>query len=121
MGKKKREEKLKRQQQTTKPLNWSELFRLMPGVLLRAFVIILPLSILMTFLGGSGLTLFNNVIVQMGTVLAAYLIFNNFIFGPIRKYRRAEAVQKPEPAKKIEPAKAKKPEPSKKPSASKPK
>ena len=81
----------------------------------------LLLSILMTFLGGSGLTLFNNVIVQMGTVLAAYLIFNNFIFGPIRKYRRAEAVQKPEPAKKIEPAKAKKPEPSKKPSASKPK
>lgn len=107
MGKKKREEKLKRQQQVTRPLNWSELFRLMPGVLLRAFVIILPLSVLMTFLGSSGVTLFNNVIVQLGTVLAAYLIFNNFIFGPLRKYRRVEAIKKPEPDK------AKKPEPSK--------
>lgn len=115
MGKKKREEKLKRQQASVKPLSWSELFRLMPGVLLRAFAVILPLSVLMTFLGNSGVTLLNNTLVQLGSVVAAYLIFNNFIFGPLRKYRQVEGANK-----KMEAAKVNKAEP-KKPTTSKPK
>ncbi|RDI96685.1 hypothetical protein DV704_02435 [Meiothermus sp. QL-1] len=87
MGKRRREEKLKRRAQQRVPLTGRDMLRLFPGLFLRAFVVILPLSLLMSYLGASGVTLFNNFWVQMGVYLAAYIIFNRFIFGPVRNYR----------------------------------
>lgn len=68
-------------------LSWQDLMRIFPGVMLRAMVVVLPLTFLMTWLGASKVTLFNNFWVQMGAYAAAYILFNNFIFGPIRKFQ----------------------------------
>ncbi|RIH85351.1 hypothetical protein Mlute_01597 [Meiothermus luteus] len=87
MGKKRRQEKLKRRAQQRVPLTGRDMLRLFPGLFFRALVVIMPLSLLMTYLGASGVTLFNNFWVQMGAYLAAYIVFNRFIFGPVRNYR----------------------------------
>ncbi len=63
------------------------MLRIFPSLLLRAFIVVMPLTLIMAFLGGSGLTLFNEFWVQMGVYLAAYIVFNKFIFGPVRNYR----------------------------------
>jgi len=91
MGKKRREEKLRRKAQQRVPLTGRDMLRIFPSLLLRAFVVVMPLSLLMTILGSNGVTLFNNFWVQMGAYLAAYIVFNRFIFGPIRNYRPAQA------------------------------
>lgn len=89
MGKKRREEKLKRKALQRTPLSGRDMLRIFPSLLLRAFIVVMPLTLLMTFLGASGVTLFNNFWVQMGAYLAAYIVFNKFIFGPVRNYRAA--------------------------------
>jgi hypothetical protein len=91
VGKKRREEKLKRRAQQRVPLSGRDMLRIFPSLLLRAFIVVMPLTLLMTILGGSGVTLFNNFWVQMGAYLAAYIVFNKFIFGPIRNYRPVQA------------------------------
>ncbi|MDX2006361.1 MAG: hypothetical protein SFU83_13875 [Meiothermus sp.] len=65
-----------------------DLLRLFPGLFLRALIVIMPLTLLMTVLGANGLTLFNDFWVQMGCYIGAYALFNNFIFGPVKKYRQ---------------------------------
>lgn len=87
MGKKRREAKLRRKAQQRVPLSGRDMLRIFPSLLLRAFVVVMPLTLIMSILGGSGVTLFNNFWVQMGAYLAAYIVFNRFIFGPIRNYR----------------------------------
>jgi len=67
------------------------MLRIFPSLLLRAFIVVMPLTLIMSILGSSGVTLFNNFWVQMGTYLAAYIVFNRFIFGPIRNYRPMQA------------------------------
>jgi len=91
MGKKRRVEKLKRKGNQRTPLSVRDMLRIFPSLLLRAFIVVMPLTLLMTFLGSTGVTLFNNFWVQMGVYLAAYIVFNKFIFGPIRNYRQAQA------------------------------
>jgi len=99
MGKKKREERLRRQAQQRQPLSGKDMLRIFPGLMLRALIVVFPLTILMAVLGASGVTLFNNFVVQIGFYAAAYVIFNKYIFGPIRNYRLTQqpkaANQKP--------------------------
>lgn len=90
MGKKRREAKLKRKAQQRVPLSGRDMLRILPSLLLRAFVVLVPLTLIMSVLGSSRVTLFNNFWVQMGAYLAAYIVFNRFIFGPIRNYRPIE-------------------------------
>ncbi|WP_027882438.1 hypothetical protein [Meiothermus rufus] len=89
MGKKRREEKLKRKAQQRPPLSGRDMLKVFPSLVLRAFIVVTPLTLLMTLLGSNGVTLFNDFWVQMGVYLAAYVIFNRFIFAPIRNYRPA--------------------------------
>jgi hypothetical protein len=70
-------------------LGWQDMLRVFPGLMLRALVVVMPLTILMTWLGASQVTLFNNFWVQMGVYAASYVLFYNFIFGPVRNYRPA--------------------------------
>ncbi|AWR87387.1 hypothetical protein [Meiothermus taiwanensis] len=97
MGKKRRAEKLKRKAQQRAPLSGRDMLRIFPSLLLRAFIVVMPLSVLMTILGSNGVTLFNNFWVQMGTYLAAYIVFNRFIFGPIRNYQPTQASSRNHP------------------------
>ncbi len=90
MGKRRREEKLKRKVGQRPPLSGRDLLRIFPSLMLRAFVVVAPLTLLMTLLGSNGATLFNEFWVQMGVYLAAYVVFNKFIFGPVRNYRPAQ-------------------------------
>ncbi len=86
--KKKQKEQQRQSKTTPRPqLSWQDLLRIFPGLMLRALVVVLPLTLIMTWLGASQATLFNNFWVQMGVYAASYVLFNNFIFGPIRKYR----------------------------------
>lgn len=86
--KKEREKQRKAPAAPTRPqLNWQDLLRIFPGLMLRALIVVMPLTILMTWLGSSKVTLFNNFWLQMGVYAAAYILFNNFIFGPIRNYK----------------------------------
>jgi hypothetical protein len=93
MGKKRREDKMKRKTQARTPLSGRDMLRVFPSMLLRAFIVVMPLTLLMTFLAGAGVTLFNNFWVQMGAYLAAYIVFNKFIFAPIRNYRPPQSNQ----------------------------
>lgn len=90
MGKKRREEKLRRKAQQRVPLSGRDMLRILPSLLLRALIVVMPLTLIMTILGSSGVTLFNDFWVQMGVYLAAYIVFNRFIYSPIRNYRPAE-------------------------------
>lgn len=90
MGKKRREAKLKRKAQQRVPLSGRDMLRIFPSLLLRALVVLIPLTLIMSVLGSSGVTLFNDFWVQMGAYLSAYIAFNRFIFGPIRNYRPLE-------------------------------
>ena len=88
MSKKRRPEKTqKATPQARVPLSTKDLLKLFPGLFLRALLVIMPLTIIMTLLGANGLTLFNDFWVQMGCYIAAYAVFNNFIFGPVKRYR----------------------------------
>jgi hypothetical protein len=68
-----------------------DLLKLFPGLFLRALLVIMPLTLIMTLLGANGLTLFNDFWVQMAAYIGAYVLFNNFIFGPIKKHRQQAA------------------------------
>jgi len=87
MGKKRREEKLRRKGRTRPQLSFKDMLRVFPSLFLRAFVVVVPLTFLMTWLGASKVTVLSNPLVQIAAYVAVYLAFNRFIFAPIRNYR----------------------------------
>lgn len=73
----------------TRPnLKPGEIFRLMVGVTLRAMVVIIPITIGTSILTGMGIKFFANPVAQIALVLAGYILFYNFIFGPMVKRTR---------------------------------
>ncbi len=87
MGKKRREEKLRRKGGQRPQLSFNDMLRVFPSLFLRAFIVVVPLTFLMTWLGASKVTLLGNPLVQIAAYVAVYLAFNRFIFAPIRNFK----------------------------------
>lgn len=87
MGKKRREAKLRRKSAIRPQLSFKDMLRVFPSLFLRAFVVVVPLTFLMTWLGASHVTALNNPLVQIAAYVAVYLVFNRFIFAPIRNFK----------------------------------
>ncbi|RIH88944.1 hypothetical protein [Calidithermus roseus] len=85
MGKKRREEKLRRKATQRPPLTLKEAVRFFPGLFLRTFLVLTPVTLLMLVLAGIGLSFFNNFFVQLAVYLAAYFAFQKFIMGPLHR------------------------------------
>ncbi|RIH81449.1 hypothetical protein Mterra_03157 [Calidithermus terrae] len=86
MGKKRREEKLRRKTNQRPPLTLKEAFKFFPGLFLRTFLVLTPVTLAMVLLASLGLTFFNNFFVQIAVYLGVYFAFQRFIMGPL--YRR---------------------------------
>jgi hypothetical protein len=87
MGKRRREEKLRRKGASRPQLSFRDMLRVFPSLFLRAFVVVVPLTFLMTWLGASKVTVLSNPLVQIAVYVAVYLAFNRFIFAPIRNFK----------------------------------
>jgi hypothetical protein len=83
MGKKRRDEKLKRRTIRREPPSTKELLRTLPGVLLRSFLVVVPSTILMLLLGNAGLTFLLSPVAQIIVYVGLFLLFRKFIYGPI--------------------------------------
>lgn len=87
MGKKKREEKLKKkllaEWEAKRPKTLRQALPYLPGLFLRTFLVIMGLTLAMALLSLAGLTFFTNFWVQMGVYLAGYLLLQRFILGPL--------------------------------------
>ena len=83
MGKKRREEKLKRRNFRPEPPSFKELLRTLPTVLLRSFLVVVPSTILMLMLGNAGLTFLLSPVVQVVVYVGLFLAFRKFIYGPV--------------------------------------
>lgn len=87
MGKKRREQKLRRKGGGRPQLSFKDMLKVFPSLFLRAFVVVVPLTFLMTWLGASKVTVLSNPLVQIAAYVAVYLAFNRFIFAPIRNFQ----------------------------------
>lgn len=83
MGKKRREDKLKRRTIQREPPSFKELLRTLPTVLLRSFLVVVPSTILMLMLGNAGLTFLLSPVVQVVVYVGLFLLFRKFIYGPV--------------------------------------
>ncbi|KGQ21444.2 hypothetical protein [Thermus filiformis] len=87
MGKKKREEKLKKkllaEWEAKRPKTLRQALPYLPGLFLRTLLVIMGLTLAMALLSLAGLTFFTNFWVQMGVYLVGYLLLQRFILGPL--------------------------------------
>lgn len=87
MGKKKREEKLKRkllaEWEARRPKTLRQALPYLPGLLFRTTLVVVGLTLLMALGAMAGLRFLMNPWVQMGVYLAGYLLFFRFIQGPL--------------------------------------
>ncbi|MBI5813260.1 MAG: hypothetical protein HZB27_12100 [Meiothermus silvanus] len=89
MGKKRREEKLRRMAaEKARPRSWREMLRFFPGLFLRTFVVVLGLGIVMTLLASLGLSFFTNFWVQGAVYVGGYVLLQRWIMGPLHPSAR---------------------------------
>ncbi len=87
MGKKKRQEKLKKKAlkewEARRPKTFREALRYFPGVFFRTALVMMAAVSLILFLGALGLGVAENFWFQLGVYLVFYLVFQRFIMGPL--------------------------------------
>ncbi|PZA08948.1 MULTISPECIES: hypothetical protein [unclassified Meiothermus] len=91
MGKKRREEKLRRMAaEKARIRSWREALRFFPGLFLRTFTVVLGLGIAMTLLSLLGLGFFTNFWVQGAVYVGGYILLQRWIMGPLHPSARLE-------------------------------
>uniref|UniRef100_A0A7C2FQD9 Uncharacterized protein n=1 Tax=Thermus islandicus TaxID=540988 RepID=A0A7C2FQD9_9DEIN len=87
MGKRKREEKLKKKAlkewEAKRPKTFREALRYFPGVFLRTALVMMGAVALILLLGALGLRLAESFWFQLLVYLGFYLAFQRFILGPL--------------------------------------
>ncbi|MDT7922131.1 MAG: hypothetical protein RQ998_04370 [Thermus sp.] len=87
MGKKKREEKLKKKAlkewEEKRPKTFREALKYFPGVFLRTTLVMMAAVALILFLGALGLKVAESFWFQLLVYLGFYLAFQRFIMGPL--------------------------------------
>lgn len=87
MGKRKREEKLKKKAlkewEAKRPKTFREALRYFPGVFLRTALVMMGAVALILLLGALGLRLAESFGFQLLVYLGFYLAFQRFILGPL--------------------------------------
>ncbi|WP_022798947.1 hypothetical protein [Thermus islandicus] len=87
MGKRKREEKLKKKAlkewEAKRPKTFREALRYFPGVFLRTTLVMMGAVALILLLGALGLRLAESFWFQLLVYLGFYLAFQRFILGPL--------------------------------------
>ncbi len=87
MGKRKREEKLKKKAlkewEAKRPKTFREALRYFPGVFLRTALVMMAAVALILLLGALGLRLAESFWFQLLVYLGFYLAFQRFIMGPL--------------------------------------
>lgn len=87
MGKKKREERLKKKAlkewEARRPKTFREALRYFPGIFLRTALVMMAAIALILFLAALGLGLAESFWFQLLVYLAFYFLFQRFIMGPL--------------------------------------
>ncbi|MGQ9510836.1 MAG: hypothetical protein ACUVS9_02840 [Thermaceae bacterium] len=87
MGKKKREEKLKRkllaEWEAKRPKTLKQALPYLPGLFFRTFLVVSGLTLAMALLSLAGLSFLGSFWVQLGVYLGGYLLLQRFILGPL--------------------------------------